>query len=55
MTSLIAQEVSGTKMWSAYMKEAEEYDRLMTDGWKDGAIGLLVFVSTDPSITMPLS
>lgn len=36
------------------MKEAGEHDKLMTDGWKDGAIGILVFVSTDALITMPL-
>jgi len=55
MTSVIAQEDSVNKMWSEYMKEAGEYDKLMINGWKDGAIGLLVFVSTDPLITMPLS
>ena len=55
ITSVIAQEDSVNKMWSEYMKEAGEYDKLMINGWKDGAIGLLVFVSTDPLIPMPLS
>jgi hypothetical protein len=37
------------------MEEAEEYDELMTDGWKDGAIGLIAFVSAVTLITMPSS
>lgn len=32
-------------MWSTYMKEAVEYDNFMTDGWREDAKGLLVFVS----------
>jgi Family of unknown function (DUF6535) len=32
-------------MWSTYMKEAMEYDKFMTDGWREDAKGFLVFVS----------
>ena len=47
MIFAIAQQDSLNNMWSAYMKEAGEYDKLMTDGWKEDAIGHLVFVSTN--------
>jgi hypothetical protein len=37
-------------MWSAYMKEAGEYDRITTDAWKEDAKSFLVFVSRGPLI-----
>lgn len=39
------QEDSANTMWSTYMKEAVEYDKFMTDGWREDAKGFLVFVS----------
>ena len=32
-------------MWSTYMKEAGEYDKIMTGAWKEDAKIFLVFVS----------
>jgi len=38
-------------MWSTYMKEAIEYDKFMTDGWREeDAKGFLVFVSPSPLV-----
>lgn len=37
-------------MWSTYMKEAGEYDELMTNTRKADSVGLLVFVSIKPLI-----
>lgn len=39
------QEDSANTMWSTYMKQAIEYDRSITDGWREDAKGFLVFVS----------
>lgn len=41
-----AQEDSTNTMWYTYMKEAVEYDKLMTDAWREDAKGFLVFVSS---------
>ena len=37
-------------MWSTYMKEAVEYDKITTDAWREDAKGLLVIVSPDPAV-----
>jgi Family of unknown function (DUF6535) len=37
-------------MWSKYMIEVKEYDKRVTDGWKDDSNGVLVFVSPDLSV-----
>ena len=37
-------------MWSGYMEEADEHDTRVSDGWKDGANGVLVFVSPNTPI-----
>jgi Family of unknown function (DUF6535) len=50
MTPPTVQEDSANKMWPTYMKEATEYDKHMTDGWKEGAMGPLVFVCIDSLI-----
>ena len=34
-------------MWSEYMKEADTFDTLLSDLWRDDADGVLVFVSPD--------
>lgn len=34
-------------MWSEYMKEADTFDSLVSDLWKDDADGVLIFVSPD--------
>lgn len=44
------QEDSANKMWSTYMKEAVEYDKITTDAWREDAKGLLVFVSPNPAV-----
>jgi hypothetical protein len=44
------QEDLTNTMWSTYMKEAIEYDKFMTDGWREDAKGLLVFVSPSPLV-----
>ena len=44
------QEDSANTMWSTYMKEAIEYDKFMTDGWREDAKGFLVFVSPSPLV-----
>ena len=43
-----AQEDSTNTMWYTYMKEAAEYDKVMTDAWREDAKGFLVFVSSSP-------
>jgi hypothetical protein len=37
------QEDSTNTMWYTYMKEAVEYDKFMTDAWREDAKGFLVF------------
>jgi hypothetical protein len=32
-------------MWSEYLKNVDDYDKRLTEGWKDDANGVLVFVS----------
>lgn len=44
MTLVTVEEGSVSKMWSAYMKEAGEQDKLMTDTWKEHAMGIFMFV-----------
>ena len=44
-TSDTVQEDSANTMWSTYMREAVEYDKFMTDGWREDAKGFLGFVS----------
>lgn len=44
MTPVTVEEGSVSKMWSAYMKEAEEQDKLTTDTWKEHAVGIFIFV-----------
>ena len=46
MTPVAAQEDSRNKMWSGYMKEAGDDDKLMTDGWRGDTSGVLFFVSS---------
>jgi hypothetical protein len=33
------------EMWAEYLKNVDDYDRRLTNGWKDDANGVLVFVS----------
>ncbi|KAH9054832.1 hypothetical protein EDB87DRAFT_1568024, partial [Lactarius vividus] len=37
------------KMWSIYLSESEKHDKVISDGWKDDANGVLVFVRISPS------
>ena len=48
---MTAQEHSTDKMWLGYMEEADKYDTLVSDLWKDDANGVLVFVSPNAPIT----
>lgn len=38
-------------MWLGYMDEADKYDTLVTDLWKDDANSVLIFVSPNALIT----
>ena len=45
MTLFIVHEDLVNEMWAEYLKNVDDYDRRLTDGWKDDASGVLVFVS----------
>ena len=45
LTLIIVHEDLVNEMWSEYLKNVDDYDRRLTDGWKDDANGVLVFVS----------
>ena len=48
MTSVIVHEEMVNEMWSEYLENVDDYDKRLTDGWKDDANGVLVFVSLHP-------
>src|SRR5712691_6337936 len=52
MTPAIAQNESGKKMWTEYMKEAEKCDNRDAEAWKSDSDGILVFVR--PTLYQPL-
>src|SRR6266851_3850311 len=39
-------------MWNTYIEKFKEYDKRISDAWKDDATGLLVFVSHNPLIPL---
>ncbi|KAN0130500.1 hypothetical protein V8E53_011586 [Lactarius tabidus] len=43
-------EDSVDKMWSGYMEEADRYDALVSDLWKDDANGVMVFLFSDSGV-----
>ena len=45
ITLVIVHEDLVNEMWSEYLKNVDGYDKRLTDGWKDDANGVLVFVS----------
>ncbi len=45
MTLVIVHEDQVNEMWSEYLKNVDDYDKRLTDGWKDDVNGVLVFVS----------
>ena len=45
MTLVIVHEDQVDDMWTEYLKNVDDYDKRLTDGWKDDANGVLVFVS----------
>jgi hypothetical protein len=45
MTLVIVHEDLVNEMWSEYLKNVDDYDKRLTDGWKDDVNGVLVFVS----------
>jgi len=52
MTPATAQNEPGKKMWTEYMKEAENYDNRDAEAWKGDSDGILVFVR--PTLPVPL-
>jgi len=52
LTSATAQEDPGKEMWTKYMNVFSEYDKRISDTWKEDADGLLVFVSHNPQISL---
>jgi Family of unknown function (DUF6535) len=42
---VIVHEDLVNEMWAEYLKNVDDYDKRLTDGWKDDANGVLVFVS----------
>lgn len=52
LTSATAQEDPGKEMWTKYMNVFNEYDKRISDTWKEDADGLLVFVSHNPRISL---
>jgi Family of unknown function (DUF6535) len=44
-------ESSWQGMWTTYMKTFEEYDKRITNAWKEDTNGLLTFVSHNLQIT----
>jgi hypothetical protein len=51
VTSATGREYSEEEMWSTYMEQVKEFDRRLTDSWKEDATGILVFVSCSLLIT----
>jgi hypothetical protein len=45
MTLVIVQH-QVNEMWSEYLENVDDYDKRLTEGWKDDANGVLVFVSS---------
>ena len=45
VTLAIVHEDQVNEMWSEYLKNVDDYDKRLTEGWKDDANGVLVFVS----------
>ena len=43
------------KMWSKYMKNVDDYDKRLTDGWKGDAKGVLVFVSLHQLVAVTIA
>ena len=52
LTLAIAQEDPGKEMWTKYMDVFGEYDKRISDTWKEDADGLLVFVCHNPQISL---
>ena len=53
MTTLITvNEGMVNEMWSKYLKNVDDYDKRLTDGWKDDANGVLVYVSLHLPVPM---
>lgn len=50
-TPATAQEDSVDKIWSAYMKEASEHDKFVTEVWRKDTTSVLFFVSSSPPIS----
>lgn len=48
--SITAQEDSEKQMWTTYMKEVKESDKLITAAWKEGANALVVYVTPDLTV-----
>jgi hypothetical protein len=53
MSLVIVREDLVNEMWSEYLKDVDDYDKRLADGWKHDANGVLVFVS--PHLLVPVS
>jgi len=45
----------GQRVWSKYLKNVDGYDKRLTDGWKDDANGVLVFVSLHLPVSVSIT
>jgi hypothetical protein len=45
MTLVVVHEDRVNEMWAEYLKNVDDYDSRLTEGWKGDANGVLVFVS----------
>src|SRR5260370_15732195 len=55
MTLVTVHEDLVNEMWSEYLKNVNDYDKRLTDGWKDDANGVLVFVSLHPLVILSIT
>ena len=55
MTPVIVHEERVNEMWSEYLENVIDYDKRLTDGWKDDAKGVLVFVSLHPLVPVSVT
>ena len=45
MTLVIVLEDLVNEMWPEYLKNVDDFDKRITNGWKDEANGVLIFMS----------
>ena len=55
MTLVIVHEDLVNEMWSEYSKNVDDYDKRLTDGWKDDANSVLLFVSLHSPVPVSIT